>query len=203
MTEWWEALDFTLQIFYGLGIATGLLLLFQTVLLILGLDGHGAMDMDVDGNFEHDMGGVLSVRTVTAFFAGFSWTGVATIQAGWSMPLAILASVVVGTTFMAGVFFLMRGLYGLRASGTLDYANAVGAVGTVYLPIPPAMASTGQVEVMIQGRLCVVQAFTRSEQALANRTRVRVTEALGANTLVVEPLTPPPQPTDNSGSTSS
>ncbi len=200
MSAWWGSLDSTLQIFYGLGIATGLILVVQTVLLLFGLDAHGDMDVDVDGNFEHDGGGVLSVRTVTAFFAGFSWTGVAALQAGWSMPLAVVVATLVGAAFMAGVLLIMRAIYSLRASGTLDYANAIGAIGTVYLPIPAAMASTGQIEVMIQGRLCVVQAFTRSEQKLGNRVRVRVVEVLGINTLVVEPLTPPLNAANNTGS---
>lgn len=199
LNAWWQSLDFTLQIFWGLGIATTLVLLIQMVMLLFGLDGH---DHDFDshgvGDGAHDghsdFGSLLSVRTVTAFFTGFAWSGIAALDAGFSTPAAIAIASLVGFAFMVGVFFLMRGLYALRASGTLDYQNAIGTVGTVYLNVPAAMASTGQVEVMVQGRLCVVQAFTRAEQPLPNRTRVRVTEVLGPNTLVVEPLAAPAAP---------
>ena len=91
---------------------------------------------------------------------------------------------------MLGVFFLMRFLYGLRASGTLDYRNAIGQVGVVYLPIPGGMAGPGQVEVTVQGRLRVVQAFTREAGRIPNRARIRVVDVMDQNTLVVEPLEP-------------
>jgi len=91
---------------------------------------------------------------------------------------------------MFGVLLLMRGLYSLRYSGTLDYRNAIGNVGSVYLRIPAAMAAPGQVEVMIQGRLCVVEAFTRAQHELPNRSRIRVVEVMDQGTLIVEPVGP-------------
>ena len=54
--------------------------------------------------------------------------------------------------------------------------------------IPARMQKPGQVEVLVQGRLAVVAAFTRADRRLENAERVRVTEVLDRNTLVVEPL---------------
>jgi hypothetical protein len=82
----------------------------------------------------------------------------------------------------------MRTLYSMRYSGTLDYRNAVGQVGNVYLRIPAAMAGPGQIEVLVQGRLRTVQAFTRAGRQLANNERVRVTDLMDETTLLVEPL---------------
>ena len=48
----------------------------------------------------------------------------------------------------------------------------------------------GQVEVMVQGRLRVVQALTRSETGLPNRKRVKVVDVVDQTTLLVEPLEP-------------
>lgn len=184
---WWQSLTLTLQIFWTIGIVATAAIAIQALLLILGFDGDADLELDADGL--HDGGGgVLSVRTVTAFFVGFAWTGIAALDAGWGVFAAVLAAFAVGTAFMAGIFFLMRGLYSLRASGNVDYGNAVGVVATVYLPIPPAMSAPGQVEVLVQGRLKVVEAFTRGEETLANRTRVEVTEAIGPTTLVVRRL---------------
>jgi len=113
---------------------------------------------------------------------------VAALEAGWTLVPTILVSTAVGGTFMGGVFALMRTLYSMRYSGTLDYRNAVGNVGSVYLRIPAAMGGPGQIEVLVQGRLRVVQAFTRAERQLANNERVRVTELMDDTTLLVEPL---------------
>jgi hypothetical protein len=140
----------------------------------------------------HDSGlGILSVRSVTAFFAGFGWGGVVAIREGASVPMATTVAVLSGGVLMAMVVGLMRGLYAMRASGNIDYKNAIGAVGNVYLPIPAAMEGPGQVEVLVQGRLAVVQAFTRAERRLPNRERVRVVDTLDSQTLLVEPLSAP------------
>lgn len=186
MFDWWSTLGKALQIFYGIAITTSAVMLFQLVLMLFGMDGDS--DFDVDDLDDHGTGGILSVRTVTAFFVGFGWSGVAALEAGWSLLPTIVVSTAVGSVFMGGVFALMRTLYGMRYSGTLDYRNAVGNVGNVYLRIPAAMAGPGQVEVLVQGRLRVVQAFTRADRQLGNNERVRVTDLMDETTLLVEPL---------------
>lgn len=184
MDTWWNSLDTALRIFYAMGVGSAAILALQLMLMVVGMDAHHDLDADV-----HDSGlGFLSVRTVTSFFAGFSWAGIVALEAGWGLPAAVLVAVLAGGTLMTTVVFLMRGLYSLRSSGTLDYRNALDAIGTVYLPVPPSMERPGQVEVIVQGRLCVVSAFTRAEHTLPNRSRVRVTEVVGTDALVVEPL---------------
>ena len=46
----------------------------------------------------------------------------------------------------------------------------------------------GQVEVMVQGRLKVVQAVTDHDKKIANRAAVRVTDTVDSQTLLVAPL---------------
>ena len=99
-----------------------------------------------------------------------------------------VAATVVGLLFASSIFYLMRFLNSLKHSGTLDYANAVGEVGTVYLPIPAGMDGTGRIQVIVQGRLKEIQALTRHSERLDNRARVRVVELLDDTTLIVEPV---------------
>lgn len=199
---WWDSMQAELQVFYAIALATSLLLILQFLMLLLGLDTDGDadvdLDMDVGGDIGHGDAGVhlLSIRSVTAFFTGFGWAGVGALKAGWSLGAAIFAALLAGVAFMAMVLGLLRMLFGLQESGTLDYRNAIGQVGTVYLPVPGAMERPGQVEVMVQGRLAVVQAFTRSPRRLESQERVRVTETLDPNTLVVEPLDAAPSATE-------
>ena len=188
MIEWWGSLALGLKFYYSIAIATSFFLIVQLLALLLGI-GDGDFDADADA----EGSGVLSVRTVTAFLAGFGWTGAWALESGRSIPVATLLALVAGSLLMATVVALMRGLYGLRQSGSLDYHNAVGEIGSVYLRIPPAMQGQGQVEVRVQGRLRVVQAFTRSGSEIPNRTPVRVIDIVDQTTLIVEPLevTPP------------
>ena len=79
----------------------------------------------------------------------------------------------------------------LQSSGNLEYGNAVGTVGTVYSTIPAAEAGSGQLEVMVQGRLITAEARTQSSPALKPGTQARVIALVGQSTLLVEPLSLP------------
>ena len=46
----------------------------------------------------------------------------------------------------------------------------------------------GQVEVMVQGRLKVIQAVTDHEKKIGNRIAVRVVDTVDSQTLLVSPL---------------
>ena len=194
MEAWWGSLGSSLQVFYGIAIVTSVVMAIQLALIFLGFDSDADVDVDVD---DVDGGGshILSVRTITAFFTGFGWSGVVALKAGIALPTTLLIATVVGTAFMMGVFFLMQALSGLRHSGTLDYRNAIGTIGTVYLPIPPQMSGPGKIEVLVQGRLRVVDAFSRATNRLENQNRVKVVDVMDQNTLVVEPLFDSPEPT--------
>lgn len=196
MDVWWDSLAAAMRVFYGIAIVSSLVLLFQLALLVFGVDGDADLDANVDG-FDGDSGGgggqFLSVRAVTAFFVGFGWAGVAALDAGQSLPAAISLAFLVGGALMATVVALMRFLYGLGHSGTLDYRNAIGVAGSVYLPVPANMEGPGQVEVLVQGRLQVVQAFTKATEPLGNRARIKVVDVIDPQTLLVEPLKNSPQ----------
>lgn len=191
MSEWWESLNVSLQIFYGIGVLSTFLLCLQLV-MILVFGGGGDTDfgdMDAGTHVDHPGGlKVLSTQTTVAFFLGFGWTGAIAINFGCSTVGASLWGVAVGSFFMVTIFYLMRSLYGLRHSGTLDYNNAIGVTGTVYLPVPANQAGAGKIEVMIQGRLTVVNAYTNSDKKLENRSRVKVIEQIDPHTLLVEPV---------------
>ena len=74
MIEWWHGLLLEKQIFYGIGIFSLGLLICQILLSLIGLDHHS--DVGVGAAVDHDSGlGLFSLRTITAFFAGFGWTG--------------------------------------------------------------------------------------------------------------------------------
>ncbi len=193
MSAWWEALRFDIQLFYLVAFAATLALGIQVLLMFLGFGDHDAGGGAVDGHDAGHGGGAesghvpfLSVRTLTGFLLGFGWAGVIALKAGWPVAGACGAGVAAGTGIMAMVYGLLRGLTGLRSSGTLDYRNAIGQVGTVYVTVPKA--GSGQVEVLVQGRLQVVHAVTHGGGDLKTGSKVRVTGQLDAQTVVVEPL---------------
>jgi hypothetical protein len=182
---WWSELDVAHKVFYAIAIATSGLLVLQLIASFFGLDADSDADFDADHG---DGGGVFSIRSVTGFFTGFGWGGVVALEAGYGLAASILIGLAAGGALMATILFLMRAIYSMRYEGTLDYRNAIGVAGSAYIPIPANMSGPGQVEVLVQGRLCVVPAFTRSPNRIAARARVKVIDTLDQQTLLVEPI---------------
>ncbi len=189
MIEWWQTLGQEvpahatgLKIFYTIGIVSGVILTIQMVMSLLG----GEADLDGMDAGEGGDTGLFSIRSVGAFFTGFGWTGVAMLQNGQGTGAATFAATVVGMIFLGMVFYLMRYIFSLREEGTLNYANAVGEVGAVYLPIPPKRKGIGKIEVLVQGRMRTVRALTDDEKKIGNRVAVRVAELVDQQTLLVE-----------------
>ena len=186
VSDWWHSMNSALQTFWVIAIVSGVVLSIQMVLTLIGADA----EFDVDGMDAGEGGdtGLFSIRTVGAFFTGFGWTGVPMLENGYGVGVATFAATVVGLVFLSTVFYLMRYMFSLREEGTLDYSNAIGEVGNVYLSIPPKRKGMGQVEVMVQGRLRTVRAVTDHDEKLENRVAVRVTDLVDRQTLLVESL---------------
>ena len=189
MIDYWLHLTPTMKMFVGIGTVSSAVLTLQMVLAMFGGDMDGLeADVDIPDAGEGGASGILSIRTIGAFFTGFGWSGAAMLQAGYGTGAATFVGIVVGSIFMALIFYLMTYLHSLRQEGTIDYANAVGKIGSVYLPIPPHRKGIGQVEVLVQGRLKIVQAITDNDKKIGNRVAVRVTELVDTQTILVEPL---------------
>lgn len=191
MVEWLSNLT-DLMIFYTIAIAATLVLLVQLAMMLLGADHDVDVDADVDldiHDFDHPNGlNLFSLRSVTGFFGGFGWAGVVALENGLSLLAAGVIGTVAGGILMLSVAYIMRVLYSLRESGTLDFKNAIGEVGTVYIPVPPNQSGAGQIRVMIQGRLKVIPAYTEAGEKIPSGKKVKVLALVDAGTVLVEPL---------------
>jgi membrane protein implicated in regulation of membrane protease activity len=198
MIEWWDSLTLPYQVFYGVGILGTVLLVVQLLLMLIGgfedVDAADGMDVDVGGmdavdghaDVAHATGlHILSTRTVVAFMTGFGWTGAFALREGLSMIVALLLASAVGVTLMWLVFMLMRMLYSLRDSGSLNYRNAIGQIGTVYVRIPPGRDGEGQIQVEVQGRLSTTTACTDEDELILSGRQVRVVGLVPPRTLIV------------------
>lgn len=186
MNEWWQTLTDASRVFWCIAIVASV---FQLLMFVGSFfTGH-----DFDHSAHGGDGGstegmkLLSIRAITAFLVGFGWAGALFIGNGTSVPTATLFAMVSGCVFMAIIFVMMRALVSLKASGTMDYANAINQSGHVYVTIPARRGGQGQVEIMIQGRLATVLAVTDYHQPLPPRSPVVVDAVEGKTLLVVSP----------------
>lgn len=181
MGDWWQALTGDLQIFYAIAFISSFFLLVQIALLAFGI---GA---DVDIGDEDPSSGFLSIRTLTAFSFAFGWTGVLMKQADRSTALSVGVAIAAGLAVFLAVGFLWRSFAKLGESGSIDYQSAVGAHGTVYLTVAANRSKPGKVEVMVQGRMRVINALTESDESLPAQTAITVVGVVDPSTVLVAP----------------
>jgi hypothetical protein len=189
---WWGSLTTVLQIFYIIAfLGTGVALV-ESVLMLLGVGMHDLPSADIphDPSLNAHASGLqaLSLQTITAFLTGFGWGGVVTLTSGGSVMLAVAVALIGGFILARTLLYLMSSMYRLAHDGTLNYDNAVGQVGTVYVTIPPRNTAGGQIEIMLQGRMAVASAITKGDAPIRPGAKVRVTELADRSTLFVTPL---------------
>lgn len=184
MADWWNALSGDLQVFYLIGIVSGAFLMLQLLLMALGI----GLDFDIDFDSSDVDVGFLSLRSLTAFFFAFGWTGVLMKQGDNSTAVSVIVAVVVGAAVFFVVAWIWRRFARMNESGSIDYRSAVGVNGTVYIPVGANRGTPGKVEVMVQGRMRVIDAYTTSTEDLPAKTRVKVTDVVDPTTILVEPL---------------
>lgn len=189
VTEWWTSLTPASQFFWTVAVFSTVMQLF----LLLGVMVGGAPDLDhgadlYDSSTEVASGlKLVSMRVLVAFGIGFGWAGVLALREGWTPAHATLAAFGSGLVFMGLVYGAMRALFSMHDDGTLDYRNAVGLTGKVYVTIPARRGGVGQIELMLQGRLVTAQAVSDAGAPLLQNDFVRVTGIEGQTTLVVAP----------------
>lgn len=199
VNEWWMGLDFSLQIFYGIGVFA-LLLLFVQVLLLLITGGDDGGDTDFDPG---TTGSYFSFKGITALAMGFGWAGVICIKSGMSPVAAAGIGVVVGVGIEAAFLLMMAQVARLQSDGTFRTENAVGCYGTVYVTVPPNGSGAGEVVVKTGTRSVHIRAFSEAGKALRNGDEIEVVGLRGTAVLVkpVGGASEPPASTEDNPKT--
>ena len=186
MIGWLDNLSGASFMFAVIGVVAGGLLLLQIVLLLFGFGVDSDVDVGADGD-DSWSSGLLSVRGLIAFFFAFGWTGLIVDGSGAGVPLSVAAAAAGGGSLFVGVGLLWRQFSKLDESGNIDYASAVGAVATVYLLVPENRSGAGKVEVAVQGRMRVVDAFTEAESSIVSGSRAEIVAVIDDHTVLVAP----------------
>ncbi|MDW7651560.1 MAG: hypothetical protein SCM57_09545 [Bacillota bacterium] len=162
--------------------------------LLASLTGFGDSDEDMDSFDGGDMGEgsnfledfrLFTLQNFIIFFTGFGWAGIYGAHRNFGQILTILFASVIGVFLMFTVAAMFYSVNKLAESGNINLNNAVNSTGRVYIPIPGHKASTGQIQIAIQGSLREVQAITEGK-ALPTGTSVRVIGVVDHDTLLVE-----------------
>ena len=187
-TNWWESLNSARQLFYGIGLVAGLFALILAVLAIIGMEQHEVLDAAGSTDFDHGGGGIFSVKPLTGFFLGFGWAGGIALDSGLSLGAAIGIAILAGGSLMAIILLMFRTIYSMRSDGTMRINDALGAIGTIYITVPPRKSAGGQVIVNFKGRQETLAALSAAEQPIPSGDKVKVVSIIDGRTVLVESL---------------
>lgn len=196
MVEWFSDLELFSKFYWIITLVGSLIFLIVVIMTFVGADG--AEDFDsVDSSIDADTGiefQFISLKSLIGFFTIFGWSGIACIDAGLSKPMTVLISVICGLimmTIMAAMFHFMKKL---TDSGTLDYKNALNAIGEVYLTIGANRSRMGKVSVRVQGTLREMDALTDSFTELKSGTIIKIVDVTSNGILIVDQNIKPIEP---------
>lgn len=157
-------------------------------------DFDAGMDGDADAETDVDAGGhsglfaglkLFTLRGIVAFLAVCGWGGLWLLRMGMHPIFAVFLAIAMGFWAMLLMALFLRVALKLQNDGTLDFRNALGTAGTVYLTIPARRAGEGKVHVVVQDQLRELEAVTDEETPIPTGSEIVVVGLSGGNTLVV------------------
>lgn len=196
MLEWFSDLELFSKFYWLITIIGSLVFTIVIIMTFMGVDSADDFE-SVDSSIDADTGiefQFISLKNLIGFFTIFGWSGIACIDAGLTKPITVLISVISGLimmTIMAAMFHYMKKL---TDSGTLDYKNALGAIGEVYLTIGENRSRMGKVSVRVQGTLRELDALTDSFTELKSGTIIKIVEVTSNGILIVDQTIKPIEP---------
>lgn len=194
MAEWFSNLEFLSKVYWLVAIVGSLIFAIVMIMAFTGgdADNIGDLDAEIDAGAGFQF---ISFKNLVGFFTIFGWSGIACIDAGLSTPLTIIISIISGLMMMVIMATLFYFISKLADSGTLNYKNAIDAVGEVYLTIGADRSKMGKVTVNVQGSVRELDALTDSLTTLKSGTIIKVVDVTSNGILIVDQTRKPIEPT--------
>ena len=196
MLEWFSDLGMFSKFYWLIAIIGSLIFTIIVIMTFAGINGGEDFD-DVDASIDADTGiefQFITLKNLIGFFTIFGWSGIACIDAGLSKPITVLISVICGIIMMAIMAAMFHFMKKLTDSGTLDYKNALNAIGEVYLTIGANRSKIGKVSVRVQGTLRELDALTDSFTELKSGTIIKIVDVTSNGILIVNQTVKPIEP---------
>ena len=183
MIEWFSNLEFLPKFYWIIALIGSLIFVFIMITTFLGVDDADDFDdIDSDTGMEFQF---ITFKNLIGFFTIFGWSGIACIDANLSSSLTIVISLVCGLLMMTIMTAMFHYMKKLNDSGTLNYENAIGAIGEVYLTIGANRSKMGKVHIRVQGSLRELEALSDSFGELKSGTIIKVIDVTSNGVLIV------------------
>lgn len=188
MMEWFQGMPSFLKTYWVITGVSTLIFLFVLISTFIGADTDDIGDVDAEMDADTGAGfQFFTFKNVVAFFAIFGWSGIASIDAGNSISITIIISIVCGLVMMLVMAAMFYYISKLSSSGTLKMNNALDSIGEVYLTVGANRSKIGKVQVKVQGALRELEALTDYEEDLVLGNVIKVIEVTNNGILIIEP----------------
>lgn len=198
LADWFSSLNPTLRMYWGIAIFSTIVFFIQMAMSFIGMGGDSdGGDVGISGDAADASGtdamdhagamSLISIRNIIYFLFGFGWAGISFWHLITDHILLALASIVVGSVFVAIYLFIFRQMMRLQHNGAFDINDAVGKVCDVYLRIPPKGEGLGKVQISFGGSIQELDARTEGDHPIPSGNRVKVTDIVG-RVLIVEKI---------------
>jgi len=184
--EWFNSLDLTLRIYWGVAIVATVIFVIQTIMSLVGGDVFDDVDFDADSH----SGGVshfFSVRNLVNFLLGAGWGGICFYGIISSKVLLMVVAVLSGIIFVLIFFGLIKILLKLSDDNSFRLAETLDKTADVYLPIPENKSGKGKIQISVRGSFHEIDALTAGEK-ISTGEKVRVVEIIDSQAVLVEKI---------------
>lgn len=178
------------KVLWLITIPSTIILLFQLVITIFGMDSSDGVDVDTDTEFDSDSESghspfqLFTFRNLIAFFAVFGWTAISLTDEGVGHSATIMISLFAGIISMVSMAALVYFMYKLKEENIPSAKSALGKSAIVYLTIPKKGEGHGKVTVEINGTQKTISAYSIGPE-FKTKSRVKVVSA-SENSITVD-----------------
>ena len=195
MIEWFSNLEFFPKLYWSIALTSSLVFIIVMLMALTGSNTEGIENIDTEIDGDTGIGfQFLTFKNLVGFFTIFGWTGIACIDAGLSNSITITTSIFCGLLMMTIMTTLFYFMSKLTDSGTLNFKNAIDAVGEVYLTIGADRSKIGKVSVRVQNTLRELDALTDALTDLQTGTIIKVVDVTENGILIVDHIKKPIEP---------
>lgn len=186
MSEFFDSLNWVMQIYYAVAIVGGIFFLFQLVMLFLGSGLGDAGNLDVPDSIDPSAYAFkfFSLQSISGFFLMFGIFGGWTYDKTQIVVVSLIVALLAGFAMTFIIAKVMKMMLKLQSSGNLNYKSAVGQSGSVYLRIPAD--GEGQIQIALKGRMVYPAAVSADHTEIQTGTRIKVVSVDSDNIMVVE-----------------
>jgi hypothetical protein len=192
---WWQSLTLFEQISFITAVSATFVMFVFLILMLIGVDGSDFDGIDVpevNTDFINDepisaIGGlrIFTIKGALAFLSIGGW--IAYIFVSMIGPvLSVLLGIILGSAAAVLQAMAFKAMMKLEVAGNLDYKNAIGKIGTVYIRVPKNKSGKGKITVVIQERYAEIDAITEDLEDILPKTTITVVGLYDETTLLVK-----------------